>query len=62
GKLTKNEVGPKVFVGKKSPVTKSGNLSVVAKTERTRDGYVSLLVVGPKRMDYKKAIKIFQNF
>ena len=60
-KKANGEKGPEVFVGKKSPVTKSENLSVVAKTQRTRDGYVSLLVIGPKRMDYKKTLKIFQR-
>lgn len=53
--------GPKVFIGKKSPVTRSENLSVVAGTYRLGSGTVSLFVIGPKRMDYKKVIRIFKS-
>jgi transcriptional regulator of heat shock response len=51
----------KVFVGKKSPVTKSENLTVVMRACESDDGRVVLLAIGPKRMDYKKTLNIFKN-
>ena len=53
--------GPKVFVGKKSPVTKSENLSVVGGNYKIRGAEVTILAIGPKRMDYRKTIRIFRN-
>jgi transcriptional regulator of heat shock response len=53
--------GPQVFIGKKSPVTESENLSVVYNTYQVGDATVSIFAIGPKRMDYKKVIKIFTN-
>jgi transcriptional regulator of heat shock response len=53
--------GPKVFIGKKSPVTKSRNLSVVGGNYRVRGTEVTILAIGPKRMDYRKTIKMFRN-
>lgn len=51
---------PKVFIGK-SPVTESPHLSVVA-ARYTADGVPAVLVaIGPKRMDYKKALKVFKE-
>ncbi len=55
------ENAPRVFIGKKSPVTRSGGLAVVGGMYQSEDGEVLLLVIGPKRMDYKKTIKIFKN-
>jgi len=52
---------PKIFVGKKSPVTKSECLSVVFGGYDNGREKVSLLAIGPKRMDYKKTIKVFKN-
>jgi transcriptional regulator of heat shock response len=52
---------PQVFIGKKSPVTKSDNLSVVGGNYAVGDGTISIFVIGPKRMDYKKVIKVFKN-
>lgn len=54
--------GPQVFIGKKSPVTKSENLSVVGGNYQVGDSVVSIFAIGPKRMDYKKVIRIFRNF
>ncbi len=53
--------GPRVFIGKKSPVTRSGSLSVVGGNYRVGNATVSLFAIGPKRMDYKKAIRIFKS-
>lgn len=52
---------PQVFVGRKSPVTRSRNLSVVAGSYSLDGNRVMLLAIGPKRMDYKKTLKIFKN-
>lgn len=52
---------PRVFVGKKSPVTKSECLSVVFGGYANGREKVSLLAIGPKRMNYKKAIGVFKN-
>ena len=52
----------KVFIGKKSPVTKSENLSVVRGNYIIQGGdMVSIFAIGPKRMDYKKTIKMFRD-
>ncbi len=53
--------GPNVFIGKKSPVTKSENLSVVCGNFDIGGATVSIFAIGPKRMDYKKTIRIFKN-
>lgn len=53
--------GPHVFIGKKSPVTKSENLSVVGGNYRAGNATISLFAIGPKRMDYRKAIRIFKS-
>ncbi len=52
---------PKVFIGKKSPLTKSENLSVIGGNYRVGNATVSLFAIGPKRMDYKKVIRIFKS-
>ncbi len=54
-------VGPQVFIGKKSPVTKSEQLAVVGGNYKIGDATVSVFAIGPKCMDYKKAIRIFKN-
>lgn len=54
-------IGPQVFIGKKSPVTKSENLAVVGGNYKMGDITVSVFAIGPKYMDYKKAIRIFKN-
>ena len=53
--------GPQVFIGKKSPVTRSENLSVVCGNYRVGDTTISIFAIGPKRMDYKKTIGIFRS-
>jgi heat-inducible transcriptional repressor len=52
---------PQVFIGKKSPVTKSEQLAVVGGNYKIGDATVSVFAIGPKCMDYKKAIRIFKN-
>ena len=52
---------PQVFIGKKSPVTDSDNLSVVCGTYQVGNQMISIFAIGPKRMDYKKTIRIFRS-
>lgn len=54
-------VGPQIFIGKKSPVTTSDNLSVVGGNYQIGDATISIFAIGPKRMDYKKVIRIFKT-
>jgi transcriptional regulator of heat shock response len=54
-------LGPNVFIGKKSPVTKSEQLSVIGGNYQIGDVAISIFAIGPKRMDYKKIIRIFKN-
>jgi len=51
----------KVFVGEKSPVTKSKNLTVIGGNYKIRGAEVTILAIGPKRMDYKRVVRIFRN-
>jgi len=53
--------GLQVFIGKKSPVTKSDTLSVVCGNYRVGGTMVSIFAIGPKRMDYEKVIGVFRN-
>jgi len=46
-----------IFIGEKSPVTKSKNLAVVMRTCHSDNGPVVIMAIGSKRMNYKKAVK-----
>ncbi len=51
----------RIFIGRKSPVTRCENLSVIC-GEYEMDGQrLVLFAIGPKRMDYERAAKIFKN-
>lgn len=50
-----------IFIGEKSPFTRSHELSVVAESCNRGKDKIFLLAIGPKRMDYKKAVKTFQG-
>lgn len=54
------EGAPKVFIGK-SPITRSPHLSVVAARYDAGGTPVFFAAIGPKRMDYKKALKVFKE-
>jgi transcriptional regulator of heat shock response len=54
-------LGPQIFIGKKSPLTTSDDLSVVGGNYQIGDATISIFAIGPKRMDYKKVIRIFKN-
>lgn len=60
-KLQKTDLTPKVFVGRKSPITKSESLSVVMGSYESGGDRVLLFAIGPKRMDYRKTVGVFKN-
>ena len=53
--------GPQIFIGKKSPVTRSEDLSVIGGNYRVGNTTIAIFAIGPKRMDYKKVIRIFKG-
>jgi len=60
GLLGGNKSGPKIFIGEKSPITQSPQLSVIM-DEFEMDGQPMLLIaIGPKRMDYQKTLNVFK--
>ncbi len=52
---------PAIFIGRKSPVTRNEGLSAVMGKYRFRGREVCLVAVGPKRMNYPKAARIFKK-
>lgn len=50
-----------VYIGRKSPFTKSDELAVMASSYETEEGPVFLLAIGPKRMNYKKTVGFFKG-
>jgi transcriptional regulator of heat shock response len=51
----------KVFIGRKSPVTKSQSLSVMAGDYEIAGENIILLAIGPKRMDYEGTARVFKG-
>lgn len=56
----KSSQTPQVYIGHKSPITRSPHLSVVVDSYKIDGEPLMLIAVGPKRMDYKKPLKIFK--
>jgi transcriptional regulator of heat shock response len=52
---------PKIFIGKKSPITESEHLSVIIDSYDVDGNRFYLAAIGPKRMDYEKNIKYFKK-
>ncbi len=52
---------PEIFIGKKTAITKSKNLSVVGGSYTVDGNQVMIFAIGPKRMDYEKTVGIFKN-
>jgi len=50
-----------VFIGRKSPVTRSDDLAVIAGDYDVGDTKVVIFAIGPKRMNYEKAAAIFKG-
>ncbi len=51
----------KIFIGRKSPVTKSQSLSVMAGDYEIDGEKIVLLAIGPKRMDYEGTARVFKG-
>lgn len=51
----------KVFVGKKSPVTKSEQLSVMVRGCESDGARVFFFAIGPKRMDYQRVAQVLRG-
>ena len=52
---------PKIFIGKKSPITQSEHLSVIIDSYDVNGNRFYLAVIGPKRMDYEKNVKYLKK-
>lgn len=50
-----------IFIGKKSPITESPELSVIMQKCNQQDEEILLLAIGPKRMNYKKVVKTLKG-
>jgi transcriptional regulator of heat shock response len=50
---------PRVFIGRQSPITRSENLSVIVDNYDVGGEQVLIAIIGPKRMDYGRNLKIF---
>ncbi len=50
-----------IFIGRKSPITRSQFLSVVTSDYEIDGERIILMAIGPKRMDYQKTTKVFKN-
>jgi heat-inducible transcriptional repressor len=50
-----------VFIGRKSPVTRCAQLSVVASEIEIDGDRMLLFAIGPKRMDYQRTARMFKN-
>jgi transcriptional regulator of heat shock response len=59
-KLFQSAAEPRVFIGKKSPITKSKSLSVIMDSFKVGDYKILIAAVGPKRMDYNKNLNLFK--
>ncbi len=54
--------GSHVYIGRKSPITRSEELSVVGGNYDAGDGVtVCIFAIGPKRMDYEKVIRTLKE-
>ncbi|MDP3999138.1 MAG: hypothetical protein Q8P76_00910 [bacterium] len=51
---------PQVFIGKKSPITKSQNLSVIMDSYNVGGNKFLIAMIGPKRMEYDKNLNLFK--
>ncbi|OGY63743.1 MAG: hypothetical protein A3I89_03540 [Candidatus Harrisonbacteria bacterium RIFCSPLOWO2_02_FULL_41_11] len=51
---------PQVFIGKKSPITDSENLSVIMDSYDIGGHKVLIAIIGPKRMDYNKNFNLLK--
>jgi heat-inducible transcriptional repressor len=62
GRIFENDDFLEVFIGRKSPVTRSDDLAVIAADYDVGDGKkIVIFAIGPKRMNYEKAAAIFKG-
>lgn len=62
GRIFENDNFLEVFIGRKSPVTRSDDLAVIAADYDVGGGKkVVIFAIGPKRMNYEKAAAIFKG-
>lgn len=59
--LIEKSDSPKIFIGKKSPITQSEHLSVIIDSYNLNGNKFYLALIGPKRMDYEKNIKYLKK-
>lgn len=52
---------PAIFIGNESPLTERDELAVIACSYEDGSRRAVVAAIGPKRMDYKKAIRIFKK-
>jgi len=50
-----------IFIGRKSPLTKSEELSVIVGRYKTRNDDITMCAIGPKRMDYRKVVQMMRD-
>ena len=50
-----------IFIGRQSPLTKSAELATIVGSYAMGDNQVILVAIGPKRMDYARAARIFKG-
>lgn len=60
--LCQELASPQVFIGKKSPITQSENLSVIVDSFDMNGNRVLVAIVGPKRMEYGKYLRLLNSF
>lgn len=52
---------PRVYIGKKSPITRSDHLSVMMGGYNIGSEKIFIVAIGPKRMDYEKVAKLLKG-
>ncbi|OGZ52631.1 MAG: hypothetical protein A3B25_00335 [Candidatus Ryanbacteria bacterium RIFCSPLOWO2_01_FULL_48_26] len=55
------EETPEFFIGGKNEIIRSNSLAVIGGSYEIDGDQVMIFAIGPKRMDYKKTVKIFKN-
>lgn len=56
-----NDAPLQIFIGRKSPITESQDLAVIAQKCIVDGENILLMAIGPKRMNYKKVVETFKG-
>ncbi len=59
--LENNTASIQVFIGRRSPITRSGQLATLVARYPVGKGQVTLVAIGPKRMDYAKGARLMRS-